>query len=87
MTKNKSFIEIEPRWSKRINIIILILVAISFGLFNLTSSDIPEGMFEDPKTGKPMLLGTIGIEELQQDPFGEWYPSRIGCLSSRYRIN
>ena len=63
MTKNKSFIEIEPRWSKRINIIILILIAISFGLFNLTSSDIPEGMFEDPKTGKPMLL----------DPFGGWF--------------
>ena len=73
MTKNKPFIEIEPKWSKRINIIILILAAISFGLFNLNSSDIPEGMFEDPKTGKPMLLGTITIEELQQEPFDEWY--------------
>ena len=73
MTKNKPFIEIEPKWSKRINIIILILAAISFGLFNLNSSDIPEGMFEDPKTGKPMLLGTITIEELQQEPFNEWY--------------
>ena len=52
-------IEIEPKWSKRINIIILILAMISFGLFNLNSSDIPEGMFEDPKTGKPMLLGRI----------------------------
>jgi thiol-disulfide isomerase/thioredoxin len=73
MTKNKPFIEIEPKWSKRINIFILILVAISFGLFNLNSSDIPEGMFEDPKTGKPMLLGAIAIEELQQEPFAEWY--------------
>ena len=73
MTKNKPFIEIEPKWSKRINIFILILAAISFGLFNLNSSDIPEGMFEDPKTGKPMLLGTITIEELQQEPFDEWY--------------
>tara|TARA_Y100000385_G_scaffold19259_1_gene19196 strand:+ start:440 stop:1045 length:606 start_codon:yes stop_codon:yes gene_type:complete len=73
MTKNKPFIEIEPKWSKRINIFILILAAISFGLFNLNSSDIPEGMFEDPKTGKPMLLGTIAIEELQQEPFAEWY--------------
>ena len=73
MTKNKPFIEIEPKWSKRINIFILILAAISFGLFNLNSSDIPEGMFEDPKTGKPMLLGTITIEELQQEPFNEWY--------------
>ena len=73
MTKNKPFIEIEPKWSKRINIIILILAAISFGLFNLNSSDIPEGMFEDPKTGKPMLLGKITIEELQQEPFNEWY--------------
>ena len=73
MTKNKPFIEIESKWSKRINIIILILIAISFGLFNLNSSDIPEGMFEDPKTGKPMLLGTITIEELQQEPFDEWY--------------
>jgi thiol-disulfide isomerase/thioredoxin len=73
MTKNKPFIEIEPKWSKRINIFILILAAISFGLFNLNSSDIPEGMFEDPKTGKPMLLGKITIEELQQEPFAEWY--------------
>ena len=73
MTKNKPFIEIEPKWSKRINIFILILAAISFGLFNLNSSDIPEGMFEDPKTGKPMLLGKITIEELQQEPFNEWY--------------
>ena len=73
MTKNKPLIEIEPKWSKRINIIILILAMISFGLFNLNSSDIPEGMFEDPKTGKPMLLGKITIEELQQEPFNEWY--------------
>jgi thiol-disulfide isomerase/thioredoxin len=70
---NKPFIETEPKWSKRINIFILILAAISFGLFNLNSSDIPEGMFEDPKTGKPMLLGKITIEELQQEPFAEWY--------------
>ena len=73
MTKNKPLIEIEPKWSKRINIIILILAMISFGLFNLNSSDIPEGMFEDPNTGKPMRLGPITIEELQQEPFNEWY--------------
>ena len=73
MTKNKPLIEIEPKWSKRINIIILILAMISFGLFSLNSSDIAEGMFEDPNTGKPMLLGLIAIEELQQDPFSEWY--------------
>jgi thiol-disulfide isomerase/thioredoxin len=73
MTKNKPSIEIEPKWSKRINIFILILAAISFGLFNLNSSNIPEGMFEDPKTGKPMLVGAISIEELQQEPFAEWY--------------
>jgi len=70
---SKSLIQISPQWSKRINIIILILAIISFGLFNLNSSDIPEGMFEDPNTGKPMLLGSIEIEELQQDPFNEWY--------------
>ena len=73
MTKNKPFIEVEPKWSRRINIIILILAMISFGLFSLNSSDIAEGMFEDPNTGKPMLLGLIAIEELQQDPFSEWY--------------
>ena len=73
MTKNKPFIELDPKWSKRINIIMFILIMISLGLFNLTSSDIPEGMFEDTKTGKPMLLGPIAIEELQQDPFGGWY--------------
>ena len=77
MTKNKPFIEVEPKWSKRINIIILILAVISFGLFNLNSSDIPEGMFEDPKTGKPMLLGKITIEELQQEPFNEWYQMEL----------
>ena len=70
---SKPLIEIEPKWSKRINIIILILAMISFGLFSLNSSDIAEGMFEDPNTGKPMLLGLIAIEELQQDPFSEWY--------------
>ena len=73
MTKNKPFIETEPKWSKRINIFILILAAISFGLFNLNSSDIPEGMFEDPKTGNPMLLGEITVQDLKQDPFSEWY--------------
>ena len=75
MTKNKPLIEIEHKRSKRINIIILIfiLAMISFGLFSLNSSDIAEGMFEDPNTGKPMLLGLIAIEELQQDPFSEWY--------------
>ena len=77
MTKNKPFIEIEPKWSKRINIIMFILVMISLGLFNLNSSNIPEGMFEDPKTGKPMLLGTITIEELQQEPFDEWYHDEV----------
>lgn len=39
----------------------------------LTTSYIPEGMFEDPKTGKAMLLGKIAIDELKQDPFTDWY--------------
>jgi len=39
----------------------------------LTTSNIPEGMFEDPKTGKAMLLGEIVIDELKQDPFTDWY--------------
>jgi thiol-disulfide isomerase/thioredoxin len=47
--------------------------AIGVVYISLFSSNIPEGMFEDPNTGKPMLLGPIAIEELQQDPFGEWY--------------
>ena len=47
--------------------------AIGVVYISLFSSNIPEGMFEDPNTGKPMLLGPISIEELQQDPFGEWY--------------
>jgi len=37
------------------------------------SSNIPEGMFEDPNTGKPMLLGEVLIDELKQEPFSEWY--------------
>ena len=30
-------------------------------------------MFEDPKTGKPMLLGKVSIDELKQEPFKGWY--------------
>ncbi len=37
------------------------------------SSNIPEGMFKDPVTGKPMLLGEVLIDELKQEPFAEWY--------------
>ena len=37
------------------------------------SNNIPEGMFEDPNTGKPMLLGEVLIDELKQEPFSEWY--------------
>lgn len=41
--------------------------------FFYNSSNIPEGMFEDPKTGKPMLLGKVSIDELKQEPFTGWY--------------
>ena len=41
--------------------------------FFYNSSNIPEGMFEDPKTGKPMLLGKVSIDELKQEPFTSWY--------------
>ena len=47
--------------------------ALAVVYMSLFSSNIPEGMFEDPNTGKPMLLGPIAIEELQQEPFNEWY--------------
>ena len=49
--------------------------ALAYLFYN--SSNIPEGMFEDPKTGKPMLLGKITIEELQQEPFNEWYQMEL----------
>ena len=45
------------------------------------SSNIPEGMFEDPNTGKPMLLGPISIEELKQYPFDEWYEAESKAYS------
>ena len=45
--------------------------ALAYLFYN--SSNIPEGMFEDPKTGKPMLLGEVLIDELKQEPFSEWY--------------
>ena len=41
--------------------------------FFYSSSNIPEGMFEDPKTGMAMLLGQVSIDELKQKPFAEWY--------------
>ena len=47
--------------------------ALAVVYMSLFSSNIPEGMFEDPNTGNPMLLGPIAIEELQQEPFNEWY--------------
>ena len=59
-----------------INKIFSLCFAIScFALVYLfyNSSNIPEGMFEDPKTGKPMLLGKVSIDELKQEPFTGWY--------------
>ena len=45
--------------------------ALAYLFYN--SSNIPEGMFEDPKTGKAMLLGKVSIDELKQEPFTGWY--------------
>ena len=53
-----------------INKIFSLCLAIScFALAYLyfSSSNIPEGMFEDPKTGKAMLLGEVSIDELKQN--------------------
>ena len=57
------------------NIFFLCFAISSFALVDLfyNSSNIPGGMFEDPKTGKPMLLGKVSIDELKQEPFSEWY--------------
>ena len=49
----------------------LVAIYMTSPMFN--SSSIPEGMFEDPKTGNPMLLGEITVQDLKQDPFSEWY--------------
>ena len=49
----------------------IVCLALSYKL--LMTSNIPEGMFEDPNTGKPMLLGEIVIDELKQYPFNDWY--------------
>lgn len=73
MKKNKPFIKIERKWSKKINLITAVLLFIAATLFYINSPKIPEGMFEDPKTGKPMLLGEVLIDELKQEPFSEWY--------------
>ena len=73
MKKNKPFINIERKWSKRINLITAVLLFFAATLFYINSPKIPEGMFEDPKTGKPMLLGEVVIDELKQEPFSEWY--------------
>ena len=73
MKKNKPFIQIKRKWSRGIDIITAILLFISVTLFYINSPKIPEGMFEDPKTGKPMLLGEVVIDELKQEPFSEWY--------------
>ena len=73
MKKNKPFIKIERKWSKRINLITAVLLFFAATLFYINSPKIPEGMFEDPNTGKPMLLGKVSINELKQEPFSEWY--------------
>ena len=59
-----------------INKIFLLCVALAsfdFAYKFYPSSNIPEGMIEDPNTGKPMLLGEVLIDELKQEPFSEWY--------------
>tara|TARA_Y100001935_G_scaffold169476_1_gene139824 strand:- start:738 stop:1307 length:570 start_codon:yes stop_codon:yes gene_type:complete len=59
-----------------INKIFILCFAVScfaFAYIFYNSSNIPEGMFEDPKTGKPMLLGKVSIDELKQEPFKGWY--------------
>lgn len=73
MKKNKPFIQIKRKWSRGIDIITAILLFISVTLFYINSPKIPEGMFEDPNTGKPMLLGKVSINELKQEPFSKWY--------------
>ena len=51
----------------------LAIVCLAFSYKLLMTSNIPEGMFEDSNTGKPMLLGEIVIDELKQYPFNDWY--------------
>ena len=61
MKKNKPFIQIDLKWSKRINIITAVLLFISGTLFYINSTKIPEGMFKDPKTGKPITHKTKSV--------------------------
>ena len=75
----------------------LAISCFALAYFFYSSSNIPEGMFEDPKTGKAMLLGEVSIDELKQKPFAKWYNNEfdnyeldfelLGAISSPNQYN
>jgi len=53
---------------------LIILGAILF-LSVSCSDNLSDGMVKDPNTGQPMIVGSIVLDDLKQDPFEEWYTS------------
>ena len=53
---------------------LIILGAILF-LSVSCSDNLSDGMVKDPNTGQPMIVGSIVLDDLKQDPFEEWYAS------------
>ena len=53
---------------------LIILGAVLF-LSVSCSDNLSDGMVKDPNTGQPMIVGSIVLDDLKQDPFEEWYAS------------
>ena len=58
----------------------LLVMFSAYSVWNVTSGNI------DPKTGKKMLLGSISLDELKEDPFQEWYASGFQDYDVDYQL-
>ena len=57
------------------SIIELIIVGAVLFLSVPCSDNLSNGTVKDPNTGQPMIVGSIVLEDLKQEPFEEWYAS------------
>ena len=58
----------------------LLVMFSAYSVWNVTSGNI------DPKTGQKMLLGSISLDELKEDPFQEWYASGFQDYDVDYQL-
>jgi len=62
--------------SKRFVELVILGAILCLGLSSC-SDNLSDGTVEDPNTGQPMIVGSIVLEDLKQEPFEEWYASGL----------